>query len=451
MKTIYLNIALILFTLIANAQISSYSDLGVIFSKEDINGTARFNALSGAFTSLGGDLSAIDINPASAAVFNRSEYGLSLNILNRKNTAKYYGNASYNNNNITEISQAGGVFIFNTYSQSRWDKVALSFTYNNVHNFENYWMAKGNSNYATFTLSKNDYKTKNNKPKDLYTIAQEQKFESATQGKNQKYSFALSGQYNENLYLGLALNTYSLEYQEKILLQEFNKDATNNTLNANLTQGVYNVGNGISFSLGAIFKTENNLRFGLAYQSPTWYNIEEEFIDEDLKISYSNGDNFTNFANGINKYKLKTPGKVSAGASYVFGENGLISLDLTHKNYSSINFSGGDYSKTNTAIKKDLENTLQIKAGGEWRYQGFSVRAGYHYEKSPYKNALTSDDINGFSLGAGYKFRGASFDLAYQKSKNTSPYNFYPQYNNIKPAELTIDNSKFTATLILNL
>ena len=37
---------------------------GLRYSMEDIGGTARFRAMSGAFNSLGGDMSAIALNPA---------------------------------------------------------------------------------------------------------------------------------------------------------------------------------------------------------------------------------------------------------------------------------------------------------------------------------------------------------------------------------------------------
>ena len=42
------------------------------YSTSDLNGTARFKSMSGAFGALGGDLSAITINPAGSAIFNHS-------------------------------------------------------------------------------------------------------------------------------------------------------------------------------------------------------------------------------------------------------------------------------------------------------------------------------------------------------------------------------------------
>ena len=44
-------------------------------------GTSRFNSMGGAFGALGGDVSAISINPASSSVFLDSEIAISLNYI----------------------------------------------------------------------------------------------------------------------------------------------------------------------------------------------------------------------------------------------------------------------------------------------------------------------------------------------------------------------------------
>ena len=44
----------------------------VRYSSQDITGTARYRGASGAFGALGGDVSAINNNPAGSAIFNRS-------------------------------------------------------------------------------------------------------------------------------------------------------------------------------------------------------------------------------------------------------------------------------------------------------------------------------------------------------------------------------------------
>ena len=50
---------------------------GLNYSSNSLDGTARFNSMSGAFGALGGDLSAIAINPAGSAVFNNGHFSIS--------------------------------------------------------------------------------------------------------------------------------------------------------------------------------------------------------------------------------------------------------------------------------------------------------------------------------------------------------------------------------------
>ena len=81
-----------------------------------------------------------------------------------------------------------------------------------------------------------------------------------------------------------------------------------------------------------------------------------------------------------------------------------------------------------------------------------SVRGGYHYEESPYKNALDGDNISGFSLGLGYNFGNVKFDLSYTNSENNSPYHIYNSTAvNVDPIELTTDTSRISGTITFSL
>jgi len=162
---------------------------------------------------------------------------------------------------------------------------------------------------------------------------------------------------------------------------------------------------------------------------------------------------FTTEYSGINAfdYKVRTPSKVTGSFAYIFSSNGLVSVDYSYKNYSNIKLTNADFIDENQAFMSDLESVGELRIGTEWRFDNFSVRGGYHFENNPYKSAVSSDNIEGYSFGAGYKFRGGKIDLAYQKSGNTAPYNFYPQSNDVDSAELDFDISTFTATLVLNL
>ena len=56
-------------------------------SQTEQRGTARFMAMGGAFTALGGDLSTLNQNPAGIGVYRRSEIGATLDITPRKITS----------------------------------------------------------------------------------------------------------------------------------------------------------------------------------------------------------------------------------------------------------------------------------------------------------------------------------------------------------------------------
>ena len=54
---------------------------GLRFSQDNVTGTARFRAMSGAFGALGGDLSSLNVNPAGSAVFVNNQLHLQQVIL----------------------------------------------------------------------------------------------------------------------------------------------------------------------------------------------------------------------------------------------------------------------------------------------------------------------------------------------------------------------------------
>ena len=68
-------IALIIFSFVVyNVSAQNYKD-ALRYSTEDLSGTARFKGMSGAFGAIGGDFSAISINPAGSSVFSGAQIG----------------------------------------------------------------------------------------------------------------------------------------------------------------------------------------------------------------------------------------------------------------------------------------------------------------------------------------------------------------------------------------
>jgi hypothetical protein len=306
-----------------------------------------------------------------------------------------------------------------------------------VNDFENFWFAEGNSGFAPITdLYDND--------PVVYVNSDGQYFENITDGRNSKYSFTFAGQYKDDFYVGASINTYDIEYYQRVLVEEYNNDGNGNTLDVSQNQELFTYGEGFSFNLG--------VRLGLAFQSPVWYNLSEEFTEYEVELYETGFDTFTENS-GVNfyDYRLRTSGKLTGSFAYIFDKQGLISIDYAYKNYSNAKLSRGEFNQENQDFKSTLEGTGELRLGTEWRFDNISVRGGFHVEKSPYKNAIDSDNIEGFSLGAGIKFKGGKLDFAYQSTSNTAPYSIYPDNNSVDAVELDFDTSKITATLVLNI
>lgn len=443
------------------SQSLGYEDLAILFSKDNNSGTARYNAMSGAFGALGGDVAAIKINPAGAAVFKNSMFSASVNNRTSEINTKFYNTNTLTQEEYFNFNQAGAAFVYKLYSNSDWDKFVFSFNYSVRNNFDSHFIAAGNSGFASFI----EFPLDTGNPKTQYTNAESQNFTNNTRGELAEYNFAISGLYQDDLYIGAAINTFDLKFSQQSILREQNNDGNGNTLNAKFYQENNTLGTGFSISAGAIYKASKSLRLGFSYQTPVWFteiNEETNIIDNngflgDTEISVSNNNTIYDNTSGNNfpiqgfTYKLKTPAKTTASLAYIFGKSGLFSVDYSLKNYRNIKLSNADFNTENQYFLNNLRNTYTLNIGSEWRFKALSVRGGYHYEQSPDANAIETDNIKGYSFGAGYSFGNAKLDFAYQDKTNTQLYNFYPQYNQVNAADLNIDNKIITATLTINL
>jgi long-subunit fatty acid transport protein len=460
MKNFLTVAALLAVVLTSYSQSLGYQDLAVLFSQNDANGTARFTSMSGAFGALGGDISVMNINPAGLAVFNNSSFSGSLNSRSTDITTRYYGTSRENQDQFLNISQAGAVLVFNNAYKSDWGKFAVGFNYRVTKDFTNSFDARGNSGIATFR----DFPLDENTPTIDYNIAEEQRFFNNYIGEITEMNIAFSSVYKNKLYLGAALNFYDLNFSQRSTLVELNRDEEENTLAADLYQENATTGDGISLNAGFIYKVNENFRFGLSYQTPTLFTelLEESNIVDndgfmgDTEITVSN-DN-TSYANTFGGnfpsqrfiYRLKTPSKLTASAAFIFGKNGLLSIDYSNKKYQNIKLSNADFSNENQFFQNELRNTHSFNVGSEWRFERFSIRGGYKFEQSPDTQALASDNLKGYSFGGGYNFGNFKLDFAYSSNNRTAPYNFYQGFN-VNSANLSTNNRLFTTTVTINL
>ena len=125
-------------------------------------------------------------------------------------------------------------------------------------------------------------------------------------------------------------------------------------------------------------------------------------------------------------YKLLE--KTTFSAAYVFGKSGLISVDYAIKDYGNTKYkptNDAGFRGVNSDISNQLTNTGELRIGAEYKIKQLSLRGGYRFEGSPYKNGTTIGDLNSYSGGLGYNFGGTKVDLAYSYLERKSNQGFF--------------------------
>ncbi|MCK4561938.1 MAG: hemin receptor, partial [Flavobacteriaceae bacterium] len=151
----YLLFILLIPILTLKSQSLSYVDQAVLFSSDDNYGTARFTAMGGAFGSLGGDMTAVDVNPAGLAVFNSTVFSTTLSHLEVNNKSTFYGSSVNNSDDNFRLSQVGGTIIIPNYGNSDFKKFTLGFNYNLIKDYNKSYVVQGNSGIAYFNEDPN--------------------------------------------------------------------------------------------------------------------------------------------------------------------------------------------------------------------------------------------------------------------------------------------------------
>ncbi|WP_203226848.1 OmpP1/FadL family transporter [Confluentibacter flavum] len=477
----------------------------VRYSQSDIQGTARFRALSGAFGALGGDMSAVSINPAGSAVFAQSHASFSLSNLSSKNDTQYFNGFTSISESDFDINQGGASFVFaNNNSNSPWRKFTIGVAYDKTNNYDDTWNAVGtNSNnqsidfyflnyadgirlgdislignesitdaysdignvfgythqqaflgYQSYILEPDaDDDNNTSYTSNLANGTFDHDYYYAATGLNGKIAFNMAAQYGDNLYLGLNLNSHFINYDRTTSLYENNSN--NNSLISSIEFGntLSTSGNGFSFQLGGILKLSDEFRVGLTYDSSTWYTISEETTQYLSTIRDENGSNITavvnpQIVNVYPDYRLQTPAKITGSLAYIFGTQGLISFDYSHKDYSTTKFKPtSDFIGLNNDVSNVLTAASTYRIGGEYKVKQFAFRGGYRFEESPYANGVTVGDLTGYSLGLGYNFGNTKLDLTYDYFERTSET---PLYNVGLTDAAIIDNTNSNITLSLS-
>ena len=452
-------------------------------SYNQIQGTARSAGMGNAFGALGGDFTSISINPAGSAIYQSGEFVITPGYYINK-TEQTVGNSIFSDNDQSfALNNVGAIGTFKTTrSEAGIISVNYGVGYNRLANFNsNAFADNANSpqsyldNIADYANSQydidpitidylgsvigdilyQDWPTKlawenylidpatdngGNQIDGLYRpflangVPVDQQRTYSTEGKIDEYVFNVSLNFNHSFYVGATLGLHDISFKKNILYEEFFGSGGDMAY----WDDYYMDGSGLNFKIGAIYKPSQNIRLGLAFHSPTFYEIEEESILEMQSTKQQGGS--VDAGHNYYNYNFNTPLKVVASGAAVFGKRGLISADVEYMDYASMRFrKGGNGSDNFNDLNSDMgdvfESTVNVRLGAEYKLTNlFTVRAGYERYGNPFKNTLEqqttlTDGVSVFSGGFGYTVNAFSVNLAYTNTiASTSQGNPQPNY-----------------------
>jgi len=439
------------------------------YSWTSSSGTARQQAIGGAMTSLGGDISATFVNPAGLGFYKTGDFVFTPGYNLFTNASTYYGRSEKDKRNSFSFGTSGFVMGTET-NDSRRNKsgVAMAIAINRTDSFSNKILYRGLNTQNSYS-QKFLEEINNNNDKDANSVASNYPFgtslafntywiDTINGGSSGNYQFqsraavgnllqensitnsggitelalAFAGNKKDKFYFGGTIGIAFLNYNRESSFIEADASAnTNNNFDyASITENLNTKGIGINLKMGVIYKPQEYIRLGLAIHTPTFYSLTDKYNafvtanTESYKglLNQSSAD-FTNNQDAEFRYYHITPYRIMASASYVLREiedvrkqKGFLTADIEYVNYKASSYTtdpNGDNSddtksylkSLNGAIDNAYKGTFNVKAGGELKFTTVMARLGAAYYGNPYKNLGHGEKGSRFQLSGGLGYR----------------------------------------------
>ena len=453
------------------------------YSQYDYFGTARSAAVAGSLGPLGADFSVISTNPAGLAWMRRSQFVITpmFNIYAGK-TQLTNGNNSEVNETASSLSLASFGLVFAGSSRNpNWRSVNFAMGFNRLADFNRETVYRGMSQGSIvnrFTeLANSDFGLDqfesglandagafliDNSTGDYFSdfddapnaiIEREQTI--TTSGGVNELSFAVSGNYDDRLLIGLGVGLPFVNYVEQ---KNYTESDVNNEVPAfedlQYDENLTTTGIGFNAKLGIIYRFNQMVRLGASIHTPTWFGLEDNFSSSML-YSYSEGGvgnvGSATSPDGNFSYKLRTPWRISGGLGLIFGRHGFISGEVEWVDFSNNHLGFASFPEDEEIANRDisdvLSSSLNLKIGGEYAYQKFRFRGGVSLQQPPYsdKEGLSAFNTQ-LSLGAGLSLESFFLDLAARRSMTEEVYR--PYLTSTFPEQVFENTTNYTRILL---
>ncbi len=280
-----------------------------------------------------------------------------------------------------------------------------------------------------------------------------QSFSYQTRGGIYEGTFGIAWNHKEKLFYGLSVGIPLVHYKRKSTITE--KDASetpdNDFERFTFTENFSTQGSGLNAKFGIIYKPVEYIRLGVSLHTPTLLTLTDRTdvtltseienyarkVNNDnskpTSYTYSTKD-YTGGEDYQYSYQLITPWRLAVSGSYVFREvhdvtkqKAFVTADLELVNYKAASFSSNAeipnageeayFKSVNRNIDELYRYALNVRLGGELKFNTWMVRGGFQYNGSPYQKDFLPEGAKGWrmipSAGLGYRNKGYFIDLTY--------------------------------------
>lgn len=429
----------------------------ILFNSKQLHGSARYVGMGGAFTSLGNDFSGAYLNPAGIAVYRQSRLDFNFSFSNNLTDASYYGRTRSDANFNFLFENVGLVVKGGNPKKSKWSNFSFGMTYTKHADLNSRFFVDGtNTNdqtlgrqwfnnaqgmtpgqleangmfdelqaYESFIIDTSSQTNEITYENFILDGTTDQFYDFESSGNMSELGISFGGAYKNKFYYGIMLGFPSLTYFERTTFGESGFDANSFVNRFEYQNDLTLLGRGFNTRIGLIFNPIKFLRFAASYQSPSWYNVNVDFISS--TNAFTDGGFFESTAtNSRYSYGMTTPAVYRAGASLVIGKLGIISADYEFNDPSQTQLSGSPYLNDQALIQNFFQAYQTVKLGGELKLRKIYMRAGYQVRTNPIAGNEGLDETF-FTATAGLGYRSESFgiDFALVNQETFTSFNTY--------------------------
>ena len=502
MKTIPIAAILLLLSIV-HLQAQGVDD-AMINSQILYEGTSRSIAMGNATGAMGGDVTAICINPAGLGLYRTSEFTFTTGIQRSLATTRYYEGLSTLGTTRMSIPNFGYVLAMecSNYKPLRYLQFSIGLTRTNDFNYQS--QAKGMNPSSSLIDSYlqtingidelfdgstdpgsylHDYYPYNIHPAwQTYLIDQyddslgiyydspvpqghvcQNNVVSST-GRSEEWTTALAANIKDKWYFGASIG---LKHIKRRMTRTYSETPENPESSQNSFQywsfeeTLKDDAWGANMKIGLIYAPIHSVRLGASCHTRTFFDFEESWstlTKSTLPGTYYDRDYLYYSPNLNYTFELLTPATYTASAAFLFGQRGMITADIDYLNFKKAKLNSDEYSyaDTNDDIKDILGRSFNIRIGTEWRMYQYYLRGGAAYYGSPFGFGNRYGSVKKLGIGIGYVTDGGAYwDFAYELSQSTTAFTPYQVYvddvNIVEDAIQYLWRNKVTATLKLKL